>query len=375
MNTVPATRSFAIRGLNNSTPAAVSAGVIMSKLFDKKRSQLCAVWVTTNSESSPFQVLNAAIRKYDSLRGKYISAYLEVMNLCNCRGEIETFMKWAYSSKRDLPSYFQASAMNEGSRPLGPHAHDPLLVLDEVNNNMNLVSTGFLISCKRLANSFLSNVLLQEMSQELCKRRGPSSADVRKSAELYLKHAYACYLRLNCTLDDLKKIHAFKCGGDSVHEVAAMCQAYLHFALPEEMPSTFDFGIWAGGSNRTEVLFVAAVEKCKQLFSSLSCTFFSKKAAAKPRESGGKKRKESTVDLSSPTLPSAQDTKKISFEVAVPKGLTTGDTFLTSVNVGNADPIRVKLTVPTGNPSTLRFHLNVPKSSTRKITKKAKLSL
>lgn len=37
LGTVPATRSYQIRGLNNSTHAANSAEVIMSSLFDKKR--------------------------------------------------------------------------------------------------------------------------------------------------------------------------------------------------------------------------------------------------------------------------------------------------------------------------------------------------
>lgn len=166
MNTVPATRSFAIRGLNNSTPMAVSAGVVMSKLFDKKRLQLCAVWMTTSSESSPFQVLNTTIRKYDSLRGKYISAYLEAMNLCGYRGKIETFLKSAYSNNRDLPSYFQASAMNYSGRSIGSHVQDTLLVVDKVSQ---LASKGLLISCKRQANRFLSNVLLLEMSDKLGK--------------------------------------------------------------------------------------------------------------------------------------------------------------------------------------------------------------
>ncbi|KAL3925682.1 MAG: hypothetical protein SGILL_000238 [Bacillariaceae sp.] len=375
MNTVPATRSFAIRGLNNSTPAAVSAGVVMSKLFDKKRSQLCAVWVTTNSESSPFQVLNAAIRKYDSLRGKYITAYLESMNLCNRRGEIETLLKWIYASKRDLPSYFQASAISGGGRPAEPHARDPLLLADALSRFSYHFSNGLLISSKRLANGFLSKVLLQEMSEKLGTGGKSSPVDSKKSAESYLKHAYACYLRLNCGVDELKKTRAFKFGGEPVYEVEAMCQAYLYFASPDELSSTPDFGDWSGGNNRKSHVFFAALGKCKQLFPSLSGTFFSKKGAVKAKGSGDKKRKESSVDLSSPTSPSAQGTKKISFEVTVPKGLTTGDTFLTSVNVGSADPIKVKLTVPSGNPSTLRFNLDVPKSSTRKITKKAKLSL
>lgn len=37
LDSVPATRSFQIRGLNNSTPVSQSAEIVMSNLFDKKR--------------------------------------------------------------------------------------------------------------------------------------------------------------------------------------------------------------------------------------------------------------------------------------------------------------------------------------------------
>ena len=37
LDTVPATRSFQIRGLNSSTPVSHSAEIVMSSLFDKKR--------------------------------------------------------------------------------------------------------------------------------------------------------------------------------------------------------------------------------------------------------------------------------------------------------------------------------------------------
>ncbi|KAG7346110.1 hypothetical protein IV203_005178 [Nitzschia inconspicua] len=377
MNTVPATRSFAIRGLNNSTPAAVSAGVVMSKLFDKKRSHLCAVWVTSNAASSPFQVLNTAVRKYDSLRGKYIKAYLEAMHLCRRRPEIEIFEKWVYACKRDLPSYFQASALNEGNRPTKPHSHDPLLITTD--SIQSLSARGLLRSAKRDSNGYLAHILLQEMNEKLGNGESKPSADVKKVAESYLKHAYACYLRLNCTREDLEKTRAFKYGGDPVHEVEALCQAFLYFGEPNEVAST-EFGDWSGGGGRKSAIFDAALIKCKELFPSVSSSFFSKKGTAKSNKdssngTGGKKRKEAPVDLASPTSPSAHGTKKISFEVNVPKGLTTGDTFLTQVKVGEGDPIKVKLTVPAGNPTTLRFNLDVPKSSTRKITKKAKMSL
>ena len=85
---VPATKSHLLRGLNSTMPCVNSAEVVISPLFEKKRSvtfaltdecsfefraQICAVWVTNGGTAqSPFSVLNNSVRKYDSLRGKYI---------------------------------------------------------------------------------------------------------------------------------------------------------------------------------------------------------------------------------------------------------------------------------------------------------------
>ena len=48
-----------------------------------------------------------------------------------------------------------------------------------------------------------------------------------------------------------------------------------------------------------------------------------------------------------------------SFVVSVPPGLAKGETFMASINVGSAYK-KVRLTVPSGNASSLRFKLNVP---------------
>jgi hypothetical protein len=96
------------------TDAASSAVVVIGSLFDKKRTQLCAVWVTTSRSGTPLQILNNKVRKYDSLRGKYMSAYLDALRLYNRRTKIETFLRWSYSANRDLPSHFTAMAVTYG---------------------------------------------------------------------------------------------------------------------------------------------------------------------------------------------------------------------------------------------------------------------
>jgi hypothetical protein len=229
-----------------------------------------------------------------------------------------------------------------------------------------------LLSSKRKANNFLADILIHEMSQKFAAKSASSSAESRKTAESYLKHAYACYLRLNCNTEDLKKIRAFRYGAESIPEVEALCQAYLLIGDPrKELPSdAADFGDWSGGGRKSHI-FNSALVKCKEFFPSLSGNFFSKKGSGKSKDDdnegeSGNKRKRSAAGSESAST-------KVSFEVAVPKGLKAGDTFMTSVKVAGSDqpPMKVKLTVPSGAPSTLRFNLDVP-SNTR--SKKAKVN-
>jgi len=396
MDLVPMKYGSQIQGLDCSKPAAFSAEKVISTLFDKKRSQLCAVWVTNSGAASSFQAMNGTIRKYDSLRGKYIAAYLEALHLCHRRSEVETFLKWLYASKRDHPSRFKSGALNGGDKPANSHAQDPMLQMDD-----SLLSQGFLLSCKRKANSVLAGILMHQLSNMPSGEASKPSIDGMKFSEVYLKNAYACYLRLNCSIQDLKKLRAFKYGSNSILEVDALCQAYL--ALGDEDKTTCnsgtsDFGDWSGGGRKLAI-FQQALSKCKSLFPTLSATNFfgkskSKKAKSNQNSAGpdpdddnnnnntknstrkSSKRKagdsdDDQLDNENGNSSSNSNKKKVSFEVAVPSGLKSGDTFLTSVKVGDSQPIKVKLTVPKGNHSTLRFNLNVPN---KKSSKKAKVS-
>jgi hypothetical protein len=342
LGTVPATRSCQIRGLNNSTHAANSAEVVMSTLFEKKRSQLCAVWMTTTASSSPFQLINNSTRKYDSLRGKYIAAYIESLRLCNRRSELEQLMKWISGSKRDLPNFFQTSALAGGTAPPKSHINENLLKVDD-----SLQSSGFLLSSKRQLNSAFANVLMNEFSNDI----SISTSDLKKTADTNLKHAYACYLRLHCSEEYLRKTKAMKYGVGSIREVEVLCQAFLNTKYAQA--SSSQVNDWSGGA-RKSTIFQNALEKCKALYPSLSSNFLYKhlhnKSKDKEAATSGNKRK----------MPSEQKEKsKISFDVSVPENLNAGDTFLTTVRYGENLTKKVKLTVPEGNPSTLRFTLKV----------------
>jgi hypothetical protein len=255
-------------------------------------------------------------------------------------------------TRRDLPSYFQASALAQGATPEKSHAHDCLLA-----KGRSLTSLGFLISAKRQTNSALADVILHELSEKS-----------KTSAENQLKHAYACFLRLHCTPEDLKKSRSFRYGHSAIREVDAVCQAY--FALGEGKTIHSNVPDWSGGGQKSAI-FEAALEKCRSLFPSLTGGFFSKKETSKSK-------KGDDVDSAEPNAPGAGkrkstgETMKVSFEVAVPNNLAAGNTFLTTVKYGNQQTKKVKLTVPKGHPKTLRFTLKVPKETDAGKTKKAR---
>ena len=80
-------------------------------LHHQTRSQLAAVWVTTSSSPSPYEVLNDSLRKYDALRLKYIRAYID----CNKgteqgRRDIETLLTWTMTSNQDLAGFYIAGS-------------------------------------------------------------------------------------------------------------------------------------------------------------------------------------------------------------------------------------------------------------------------
>lgn len=323
------------------------------------RSQLCAVWVTTTPASSPFQVLNNSTRKYDSLRGKYISAYLDTLRLSHRRAKTETFLKWASTCRRDYPNYFQASADLGGSVPSKNHMDDNLVKIHD-----DLVENSFLRSVKRQANSAFAECLVHEISTKL-----PRSSDRKKAADLLLKYAYATYLRLNCSVEDLEKAKGWKYGTDAIREVDALCDAFLAAGDEEgaeTLPTTSSFGNWSGNA-RKSITFKAALERCRTLFPTLSGNFFSKKASTK-----SKKTSEDAANDAPPEGPNkrkepegGQEPKamiSVSYEVAVPSGLSAGESFFTTVKVGTGTK-KLKLTVPASNPASLRFTLQVPKDS------------
>jgi hypothetical protein len=255
-------------------------------------------------------------------------------------------LKWAASSNRDLPSYFHATARQvDGRAPIKSHNHDNLLVQDG-----SISSMDFLPSIKRLANSSLADVVLQDLSDS---RKSP---DGEKATETNLKSAYTCFLRLNCSPDEVIKSRKWKYGYGSLPEVAALCQAYL--ALGEEKKMQRDTLDWSGGGQKSVVLSTA-IEKCRKLFPSLSGSFFSKQGLFKSKKTDNLEQSRPNSNVTGKRKAPIGATESVSFSVTVPDNLVEGNSFLTKVKVGGQTK-KVKLTVPAGNPTTLRFVLQVP---------------
>jgi len=343
---VPGTRAVELRGFNSSTPAVDSAVSVIGSLFDKRRSQLCAVWVTNAISPSLFQTINVATRKFDALRGKYISAYLDSLRLYGKKREVETFLRWAMGCRRDLPSYFAASAMAEGGPPRCFHNRDPLLV-----NNRFLSSFFFLTSVKRHANSALAAVIYDEIESN-----GPS--DKAGENENRLRASYACFLRLNVDPANFIRSHSWRyhCNAGKMGMagtkdiVEALTAAYLAINPEASRLSSSELADWSGDSQLAGVLRVALAD-CQSRFPNLSGAYFT------TRKSPTKKKRRTSTS-SQQDGGSGMVTK--SFDVTVPAGLSAGESFEASIPVRGGQHKKVRLTVPDEPAQVMRFSLEVP---------------
>jgi len=338
---VPALMALKMRGLNSESAVESASGVIRA-LFDKKRAQLCAVWVTSAGAESAFQRINVEVRKYDYLRGKYISAYLSCLELCSKKDDLENFLRWTSSCRRDLPSFFAASA---GSKAPPSHNTDTLILKPR-----SLISLHFLTCVKREANAALSAVMLREALSS-------KAAKESKFLESNLKLSYSCLLRLNCDLSSLKKRRIRQSPGVKP-VVDALIALHLKTSSEEEGTKT-DACDWSI-DGQISVQLEAAVKRCRELFPTLSGSFFTKKYQKK-KKSGDDGESNKLVG-SKRQEPDGSYTILKQFNVEVPEGLTAGESFLTEIKSGDKIK-RIRLSVPEGGAASLRFNMRVQADS------------
>ena len=342
--TVSAVKALNLRGLNSES-AVESASTVMRALFDKKRAQLCAVWVTSSSIGSDFafQRINMEARKYDALRGKYVSAFVSCLKMCNKRDDLENFLRWTASCKRDLPSCFVASAVTGGSEN-STHTSDTLVLIPR-----SLSCLFFLTTVKREANAALASVIQQQV---MASNASPES----KSLGNQLKLAYSCFLRLNCDPSAVLAKRRIR-ESEGIKEVVDALVAIHSIASASDSKKTIvSSNNWSMDSQGADLLS-AALTSCGALFPSLSSSFFSSKKITKKKKAPagndahrlGGKRKE----------PDGSFTVVQQFSARIPNGLTAGESFLTEIQAGGKIK-RIRLTVPEGAASNLRFSLRVP---------------
>jgi hypothetical protein len=360
LGAVPLDWAFKLRGFNYSMNAASSALLIISSLFEKRRNQLCAVWVTNSGSATTLQLLNNSIRKYDSLRGKYVSAYIDTLCSCHKREELASFLRWIYSTARDLPSHFAASAGTDNGMPKQSHTLDDICKLSH-----STTSHHFLTSVKRQANNALASVVTRELN-------GQCEVGELTSVQVLVKTAYACFLRLNCSVDDFITRSRFTtCFRDPI-EIRSIVDVLIatHGKIDSvTSPTTKTLLNWSGDDHRASMIR-AMVQACKETFPALTGSYCS----IKPNRTRRMKRTASNMDKdpvedddneddASYHESGINDGKKFnrlgpSYEAKVPAGLIAGDTFTAVVNTKGGVK-KVRLTVPEGEPSTLQFSLLV----------------
>lgn len=349
ITSLPQSGIVGLEGLDSTKTIAVSAAKVISSLFDKKRGQLCAVWVSA-AAATPFQTVNNTSRKYDAVRGKYISGYLETLKIANQRNDVENFIRWTSSCNRDYPSVFGMSRKKSEKEP--SHTTDCLLAGSNV-----IAALYFLNSTKRLANVTLARIILNEM--------GDFSASTQKTKELFLKSAYGCFLRLNCEPEDFieSKWWRYRRSAFSVKPIAdLLVHTYKLVCHSDERQSSP--AIWGANIVRPETL-QDALAKCKELFPSITGTAALRKISKKP-----KRKDQLPVD----TNTASKDNDKRMFEVPVPSGVGAGGKFETTVVIEGITKT-VRLTVPPSVPKTMRFVLSVSQSLDARGSERTKQSV
>ncbi|KAL3790740.1 hypothetical protein HJC23_010019 [Cyclotella cryptica] len=204
-----------------------NAALVIGSLFDKRRqvslSQLCAVWVTTSTTPPPFEVLNDSVRKYDSLRLKYIKAFIDCMLVCREKDKIESLFNHSMSCAQDLPGFYQASAAVRGGDP-GRHNKQPLLQ-----------AHGFLAEVKRTASDALAQLILYDLVD--LKQRGVNE-DGKMLLDSDFKLANILFLRLNSHPNEI--VHHM-CSNGPIIQATALCKCHISIQAGYRISESINF--------------------------------------------------------------------------------------------------------------------------------------
>jgi len=382
---VSASKSYKLRGLN-SGPCANSAESIIKLLFDKKRPQLAAVWYSNSASPSPFIFLNDTVRKYDTLRSKYIGAYIDCMRLCKRKSALTTLISWCTSSGRDLVSFYSASAAALGSAPKQLHNRDNLL----------LPGAGLVHFTMRRANAALAAIAqVEAFTTASSEWTDDWKGNMRKELEC----AYECFLRLNCPIDDgIWQSQKFKRNliDGRIIEIEALCDTYgilndptysmvsdqLRVRMLSDQLGVRKVDTWELKFRRLQLTLI----RCNEIFPVITEQYNYSRRRKKKRiifetnievshnrsgERGSELKRTCSDDSNVGNVKGAEkrtETKSDSkaamvtrhFFIRVPEGAKEGDSLQIIVICGSSFQKKVHLTTPPGNPAKLKFRMKVP---------------
>lgn len=238
-----------------------AAKIVMDSLFDKKRAQLCATWMSSRSHRA-FEELNTSEKKFDSVRLKYISARIELLRVCRDHVSLETFFSWANACPPDLPSLYFVTALDSAASRQN-HFRQNLLE-----------DRGFLRHVKRLCTMAIADVVLYQLRN--AKGKEEASDEIQNTVlNGILKRAYSCFLKLNCTVENVKN-WLEKTGEESFIELDALLCSFdevggkVSESEVLECPGEdleADDAMNKQAMNKKLALLESALTRCKTMFS------------------------------------------------------------------------------------------------------------
>ena len=298
--------------------------------------QLCAVWVTTPPSPSPFTYINDSSRKFDRLRWKYIGAFIDCMKLCRRRTILDNFIKWCHASSRDLPSFYDVTATEEGETPQNSHSTEKLL----------LKQSGLIFLAMKYANAAVADIILREVNE--LNAGNMSDDEWKKQITELLGEGFKCFSRLNCPIDgniwQSNRIKDQIYNGE-IKEVEALCKVFMVLN-----------GIGSNSSTKPSwenkmLLLYSAVKEARRLFPSMAL-----KSISMGQKKKRKRKEAQNNDMNMSTVDEKEGTSK-KIVVKVPSDLKEGDTFYAVVACGY---FRRNLQLTAPHTKKVMFHLTIP---------------
>jgi len=342
-------------------------------------------------------LLNDTVRKYDTLRSKYIGAFIDCMRLCKRKSPLTTLINWCTSSRRDLVSFYSASAAALGSSPKQIHNR----------NNLLLQGAGLIHFSMRRANAALAAITQVEAYTMASRERADDWKDnIRKELEC----AYECFLRLNCPIvDGIWQSQKFKRNliDGRIIEIEALCDTHglsndPNYRMVSNQWNGRRVDTWEVKFRRLQMILI----RCNRMFPGITQQYNYSKKGRKKRfivetntEARDNQLGECDDDLKSTCSDESNVGHGDSVEkrtetngdgktamitrqiiVRVPEGAKETDSLQITVICGASFQKKVHLTTPPGNPAKLKFKMKVPNNNTQaevkvKKVKKRKLNV